>query len=420
MTAPAAPGSARGGPFTLAAPASAEGGWTLPDDFWASFHRTHWERQGCVIRRPLSLPLLTAEELFDCLVAASDRFRAGDRLVQLELCVEHAQLLADVGRHLPERADGSAAGWARRVTGLLGGRTFGLVVEDVQAYYPALWLRLRDALGGLLARTGLPALAKATVFLGNYESTPFGLHRGSSGNLMFVVEGPKRMRTWPDAYFRGKEDYTYRLDYHAHDPHSIVLDAEAGDVIYWPSDYWHVGERVGEGMSSAVSVALFMDRDPAEELLARARPFVRRHVRMAEGPEAALANAAADPAFARELRAAALRHATALGFARPPAPLPPTVLGDDEVVRGSREHPVRWTDLGGGTLAVAACGHAFGLTASPLARALLERLADGGPHRVGDLARDFSGVSDDVETTPESVRAVLGRLVSLRGLTAEG
>ena len=427
------------------APPRTTTGYALPGDFWLSFHASHWEKIGAVLAQPFAAPIASPEEGFACLVAASDRFRAGDRNVRLEFCIGHAQLLADVGRYLPERADGTPAGYAERVTNLLEGRRFGLVVEDVQAYDATLWLRLRDYLRGLYELTGMPAdSAKATVFLGNYDRTPFGLHRGSSGNFMFVVDGAKRMRTWPDAFFTGKEDLTHKLDYAAYNADSIVMDAGPGDVIYWPSDYWHIGESVDGGLSSAVSVALFMDPRLTSDVIARAARMIGTHhaAREHAGPlvvrptsigdiasdidrvttnaTSALQAVSTDASLFRTLRVGLMNKTTGYGFTRPPDALPHVSLADGDTVRGFADYPIIWAHADDDDIICSANGHAFSIAASPKLFALLERINGGTASGVAGLVAEFAGVVEAggvaFETTADDVRGVLEKLLSLRAL----
>lgn len=427
-------------------PTRAANGHALGRAFWSSFRATHWERMGAVIEQPFATPLATPAELFDAMLEASDRFRAGDQAVSLEFCVGHTRMLANVGRYLPERSDGGSAGYMARVTQQLGGARFGLVVEDAQAYDATLWLRLRDFLRGLYRHTGLPGdAAKATVFLGNYDRTPFGLHRGSSANFMFVVEGAKRMRTWPDAYFRGKPDLTHRLDYEAYNDDAIVMDANPGDIIFWPSDYWHIGESVDGGFSSAVSVALFMEPRPTAAVIARAAGLigarhaaadrvraldampdamaaaVQRAEAMARDAVASLADVSADPALRHALRVGALNTLTGFGFTRPPRPRDGVSLTDDVIVTGTAAYPVLWLDAGDDDLVVSANGHALQVAASPHVVGLLERLNSGERLRVGALVEAHSGTvragGVAFETTRDDVRALVEKLVSLRALT---
>src|SRR6185436_729100 len=95
---------------------------------------------------------------------------------------------------------------------------------------------------------------------------------------------------------------------------SVVLQGKPGDVIYWPSSYWHVGEDAG-GLSVAISLALFMEAEPWTDVVL-ARRLRSRARRAALGPAAttrslgALRSALADPALEQMLVAARLRHLT--------------------------------------------------------------------------------------------------------------
>ena len=386
-----------------------------------------------MLRQPLRTALAAPDEAFGWLVGAGERFRAGDRSVAPEFFIEHAQVLADVARYLPRARDRSMDGYACRVTHMIGGRRFGLVIDDFQAQAPELWLRLREFLRGLYAVTGIPGEhAKATLFLGNYRSTPFGLHRGRSGNFMFVVHGRKHIRAWPDRFFRGKEDMTNRLDYGRYNGASTVLSAAPGDVIYWPSDYWHIGEDAG-GLSVAISLALFMAPDVAGDLarnverLVRARDDGRRRT----GPfplhpggrrASATVGAAARQTARRlttvsrdveeALTGAWLNHLTGYGFASVPAPEPLRPLAARTVIRGCPQDPIRVVTTRDGALVCSANGHAFSVTGHPKLSALLEQLNSGRPCRVGELMTTYSG-----RASRAGIRAILEKLYSLRAVS---
>ncbi len=97
------------------------------------------------------------------------------------------------------------------------------------------WLRVREFLSGIYQFIGMPVEAtEASVFLGNYEKTPFGLHKDTCSMFMFVVAGRKRIRAWPDEYFRGKENVANTLDYEQFLNDAVTLEGGPGDVIYWP------------------------------------------------------------------------------------------------------------------------------------------------------------------------------------------
>ena len=331
---------------------------------------------------------------------------------------------------------------------MLGGQRVGTVVEDFQAFDATLWLHLREFLGGLFEFTGLPReSAKATVFLCNYERTPWGLHRGRSGNFQLIVDGPKRIRSWPDAFFQGKDDPSYRLDYHDYNADSTVLDAGPGVVIYWPSDTWHVGKSVDGALAFAISVALFIDQHSTPALLDQARGLVsqrleptdrtdRLDLRPSQIGDSASAVAAVvqratsalrevtdDASLELGQRVAWLNQVTAFGFTVSPKPLARQPLADESLVRALSAYPILWLRDATDELICSANGHAFSVTASPRILALLESLNGGEPHRVRELVDAHSGiaVADGIEyeTTPEDIGALLEKLVSFRAVIVE-
>ena len=79
--------------------------FTLPADFWSGFHRRFWGRRGTVLSAPGRMPLVTADHVFETLVAASEHWGGADRSFVPELFVEHAQALTDIDRFLPTAAD---------------------------------------------------------------------------------------------------------------------------------------------------------------------------------------------------------------------------------------------------------------------------------------------------------------------------
>jgi hypothetical protein len=50
---------------------------TLSADFWAHFAEYHWEKSPLLIKQPFANPLVTSAHLFDGLLKARERYRAG-------------------------------------------------------------------------------------------------------------------------------------------------------------------------------------------------------------------------------------------------------------------------------------------------------------------------------------------------------
>jgi 50S ribosomal protein L16 3-hydroxylase len=415
-------------------------GFTLPVPFWKDFRRKYWEKKGTVLKHPFP-PIASPEEVFRCLVRASDRYRLRLHDNEIEFCIEGAALLADVGNHLPRAGDRTARAYAKRVTRLLGGQRFGLIASGLQEFGAPIWFRSRAFVRHLVAEVGLPGMIKATLFMGTYRNTPFGLHRGRSSNFMFVIEGRKRILCWPDAYMRRqKADPTYTLDYRRFRRDAIVLEGEPGDVLYFPSDYWHIGEDAG-GLSMAISLMLFMEDSPTEhvfpyvkERLANQLDAVGASKRSSLGAPSsgipsrvnstlrAVRALGLDVELRKVLMADCLNRVTGSGFTVVPTPLPVKALPSAAIVQVHPEHPIRWLNTRAGEILCSANGHAFTIAAHPKIRKLLERLSRGDAHRVGDLLREYrvsSGKRGQRYLAPAEVRALLAKLVSVRAMTVE-
>ncbi|MGH7390881.1 MAG: JmjC domain-containing protein [Candidatus Rokuibacteriota bacterium] len=428
----------------LAPATSREGECALSPDFWTYFREQYWEAQGVVLRQALARPLVTAAEAFEGLVRAGDRYRAGGRAAPISFCIEHAVAQADVGAHLPAPTDDSVATYADRVTRQIQGQRFGLVAEDIQADDARLWLRLREFVKNLYPVTGWPGeKAKASVFLGNYRNTPFGVHRDRSAVFTFVVHGRKRILAWPRRFFEDKEDMTNRLGYERYRSEAIVLEGEPGDILYLPTGLWHIGEDAG-GLSMTVTLTLFMEPRVSPSLLALVQQMVQgpveaanqaaaealgpghRHpglagiARTAKRTARALRGVGRDPELERSLTAHWLAHVTGSGFTGVPDPLPPRSVPGDAVLRGDPDHPVMWMAAGADALICAANGHAFVLGKSRGLVRVLRRINSGAPCRVRDLIEQHSRAAGARVDTSGPVRALLEKLWSLRAIVVEG
>jgi hypothetical protein len=323
--------------------------------------------------------------MFAAVVNAAARYSKGERNAVLAFQIEGGRVEADPQKFLPRRSDQTVSRYAERVARMLRDRRFALIIEEIQMEAPQVWLRFREFLHGL-SRVGIvPARVKASVFVGNYKITPVGLHRGNSANFKFVVQGGKKLHLWPDKLFRGKKNLTGTLDVRRLLFAATTLEGHPGDIIYWPSDRWHVAECVG-GLAVSVSLALYMKERPP-------------------GPSAKVAR---------------LNCATSSGFARVPPPLPRRTLHDRTVVRVNPDFPITWLRARNAEIICSANGYAFTVTAHPGVWKLFRQLNTGRRFRVGQLIRqyaaDFQCGRVLFKAEPEDIRALLEKLYTLRTL----
>jgi 50S ribosomal protein L16 3-hydroxylase len=414
-------------------------------EFWRKFARRHWEKSPIRIDRPFAQPLASAADVFQALVAAGARSRPDPFQGPLQFFIDNALLYGGARPYLPAESDGSLEGYAGRMAGLLGGRHFAIRLTEYGDFDPGSWFRVREFLRPLFELVGIPAVpTRAVLFLGDYATTPFGIHRDYHGTFVFVVAGHKRFRTWPSKYFRDGEP-SGELEYAAHLGRADTFDGLPGDIIYWPSDRWHVGEAV-EGFSATLSIAVWGDVGLPVKVDAAADPGHRnRASRSRSGPSGPVvrpSNVQQPARLVRRIAASALRslrrdsegaaprdaaaadwlrRATALGLESPPPPLPWRTLTDDDRLTGDPIYPVVWLPADEDRAICAANGHSFEIPAHRGILRMFEALNEGCPHRVRDLLTKFSGTFQargiEIAATREGVRDVLEKLVTLRAVS---
>ncbi len=358
-------------------------------------------------------------------------------------------------RLLPRRRDRALAGYLSRLRSELKGRRVGLVINNLQLASFELWSQLGDLLSGLYRAGPMPAYGvEAGLFLGNYETTPFGVHQDRVGVIMLMLAGDKRMRIWPPRALSTADVQQGRCARAPLLACAATLSATEGDIVYWPAGFWHVGESLGfsaslnlslgthGGTASSPRVAL-----TAEDVVADAvRTLLPRRARWATPPAtppgsalqqapyapAALAPALdelrrslRDGALSLELEAIRLARVTGLGFLAVPAPLAraPKLFGRTTVKKAS-ERPIAWARVGR-RMVVAANGHTFRLPFHPAVVDLLRRIDHRRDHKRGQrisvLLRGLPRLATvnrvPTRITARLLRAVLRELILIRALS---
>jgi len=105
-------------------------------------------------------------------------------------------------------------------------------------------------------------------FIGNYSKTTFGAHKDPIDNMMFMLFGKKRMLLWSDSVWKEvlgnpNDDSFISLDYERFRGSAIECNLFPGDFLYWPSEYWHVGEN--DGLSASFNIDYQVNYDSVLE-----------------------------------------------------------------------------------------------------------------------------------------------------------
>jgi len=170
-------------------------------------------------------------------------------------------------RHLP-RMQEDLDDFLRRLTRERTAADTGMVVEDAPVFAPDLFVRVQAFLRALYAHTGMPAGGvHSELFLGDYASSFFSIHKDSLHTITTVLRGRKRFLLWPAHTFAhvdevsgvGPGQATLPDEYDTPElrARAIVLEGGPGAVFFWPASWWHVAEQVpGTDFAVTVTVAL--------------------------------------------------------------------------------------------------------------------------------------------------------------------
>jgi hypothetical protein len=282
------------------------------------------------------------------------------------------------------------------------------------------------------------------LFFGKYGATPTGIHLDTSDNLAFILRGPKRMLFWPRDRFPSRrqipnshapeQELALTRDYEKYLDDAIALEAEAGDVIFWPKEYWHVGSS-SEGWTAMITIPMWWNARPgtvARFILDRALAIDGEPERHPFNPDAIAEEALTVPAtLGRPVCEAAFQVsanlepaarlvwatlASSYGFTVAPAKAAVPDLSAQTRVRV--RHPIVAIGNGHGTT-ILACGHRT-QTSLPAIRDGLARVnaSIGAEYGVEQLTDVLLGGSGDTSER-DQCRRLLTELVSFRALETD-
>lgn len=373
--------------------------FSLGKSFWRAFTKTYWGRRPTVIRAPFPMPISTPDDVFRGLVAVPQRL--SEPRDDLEFSIEGRRIVLDLKRWLPRAKDVSLAGYHARLKrdGATGQLTV-LVNEFQNELGWNFYNRLRQFLQGLYEIAGVPARAEVDLFLGNYRRTPLGVHRDLADVFCFVVDGTKKFRLWPRDAFRSSSPRYGPGPYTKYLKGSLLLEGEPGDILYWPSTYWHVAESDGQLVSSltlglyhgySVFVALTKtigewyreiggdERDPIGSL-----PFSNSRVPTELAAIAQRAEGRPGRLTQRLMRTW-MERITAYGFDRIPRPPGPSVM-ETRRVRANAISPILYWE-NNGDLVIAANGRSMAVSYDDELLRMLGRVSRGSVYELADLWR---------------------------------
>lgn len=144
--------------------------------------------------------------------------------------------------------------WVSRA---FGNQKFGMIINQGERFNLQLSQSIAKKLKPLLDKMGMPTEGIIfTLFIGNYDNTPLGIHLDSPGkSVMHFHLGPgsKKMYTWNTQKYEelvGEEKHNNQ-DIQRYLPYASEYAFDEGDIYFMPEDTYHVGTQ--SGLSIAIA-----------------------------------------------------------------------------------------------------------------------------------------------------------------------
>lgn len=365
------------------------------------------QRRPLVIRNAFSADFLTEQDTFD----AWRTFAEGVRPVRWGNFVRlyrGSELITNAERFRPLPSDTSWDSYLGRLTDQTGSADWGLCLTDPHISNAKIFRRLLAFLDSLYRYIGMPCSGcSPDLFMMNHKESFFRLHKDAQDVFTFIISGWRRFLLWPFETFAtiaGMEAHESRelhrlveVDHEAYRSQATVLEGTAGDLLYWPAEWWHVGESNGE-RAITLAVGTVHEANPLQQLLAAADRLGKRRDRRenlrwsaAEGAEPTITayidwikSLLVDEDLWAETRRGLLSWTTRCGLRRVPPPLRRSApLDDAQWLVVTSPSAIALDEDGEASLFCSIAGHDLTLTPGPPAKALLTILSRGGTHRVG-------------------------------------
>lgn len=230
---------------------------------WATFISTYWEKDPVLMASGFGDEPLTLDTLFAAITSMpargpSDRFWLAAR-APVRSRQDFRRLNLDlIG---PQSSDQGFDGFFDR----MGSHSYGINIHGL-GKADARYDDLKEVFAGALhgAPGPVPLRWQSDTFFGNYRATPFGIHRDPAGVFSFTLKGHRSYYTWPAATFEPDHPDLFNPDPDVIDKHLATaerIDVRPGQVVYWPSNRWHLVASSGDPFVVAQVSAYFAASD---------------------------------------------------------------------------------------------------------------------------------------------------------------
>lgn len=212
-------------------------------DFWKMFLKKYWHRRPVVFKDLLPKTVFTDHEILNAIAQSGRR---------MKVYVAGNEFMGAQDHLAPKRQERNLEAYLRRLEREFAPNDFALTIVNFNADLGMERFRqFRALMDDFYSAVGVPygtSGSNLNLFLGNYRKTPVGMHKDAESTFVMPIYGRKKMRVWPGKVFdRILPADGFLFEYGKYLSRSILLSGKPGDVLFWPSSYWHVGEGDKDG-----------------------------------------------------------------------------------------------------------------------------------------------------------------------------
>ncbi len=235
--------------------------------FWQQFANNYWQQDSFCTDSDVLQPPLTPAQMFDVVVencAPKPLHRGSTRFFINNKSVPDAQCRAN--GYYPIAQDQDFAGFHKRLRSIIGDADYVFTIDVFHLPDSARqWTYgfLRD----LYQHTGANICSGHffSIFFGDYHATPFGVHNHDNlyeyeGAFYFPLEGQKQMRIWHPKVAEANPKLIKATEHSTYNEQSHLLSADAGGLMYWPSDRYHVGNAQNNNLAIPLAIRIGQDQ----------------------------------------------------------------------------------------------------------------------------------------------------------------
>lgn len=234
---------------------------------WEIFFKDYWDKYPVLIKKPFAETIISKSDLLLLFQLQTKKILSGKTAeltfydkhrVSLSGTTASKRYLTGMEPYLPGSDWQDLDSYLKWLATHKRYEEFCIYVNSPHTHQH-IWEKMRAYFKVIFESTPMsPAGMNTDIFIGNYKKTNFGAHKDQLSNFMFMVFGCRRMLLWSDDVWKRQlknpnDDKFVLQDYEIFRTESIEVNLEPGDLLYWPSEYWHVGENDGN-LSGSINI----------------------------------------------------------------------------------------------------------------------------------------------------------------------